>query len=69
MMAKNQASAYDSLCQDKIRVEALIGAEWRNVHTDMRYMSLYAWLVYSLFLALPVTREQSIIGKTCYLSS
>jgi hypothetical protein len=69
MMAKNQVSAYDSWCQDKIWVEALIGSEWRNIHRDMRYMPLYAWFAYSLFLAFSVTREQSIIRKAYHLSS
>ena len=50
-------------CQDKIRVEMLIGSEWRIVYTDMRYMFFYVWLAYSLFLAFSVTCEQSIIEK------
>ena len=69
MMAKNQASAYDSWCQDKIRVEMLIGLEWRSVYANMRYTLFCVWLAYSLFLAFSLTCEQSIIGKACYLSS
>ena len=56
-------------CQDKVRVEMLIGLEWRSVYANMRYTLFCVWLAYSLFLAFPVTCEQSIIGKACYLSS
>ena len=53
----------------KFQAEALIGSEWKSIHTYMRYMPFYGWLEYSLFLAFPTTCEQYIIGKVCYLSS
>ena len=52
---------------NRSQAEALIGLEWRSIHADMRYMSFYAY--YSLVLTFPITRDQSIIGKACYLSS
>ena len=55
---------------NRSQAEALIGLEWRSIHADMRYMPFYDWLAYySLVLAFPVTCEQSIIGKACYLES
>jgi len=35
----------------------------------VRYILFHVWLAYSLFLVFPVTCEQSIIEKACYLSS
>ena len=52
---------------NRSQVEVLIGSEWRSIHADMRYMSFYAY--YSLVLTFPITRDQSIIGKTFLLSS
>ena len=65
----DQIHKNNNRCHDKIQVEMLIGSEWRSVYADVRYMLIYAWLAYSLFLAFLVTCEQSIVGKACYLSS
>ena len=51
------------------QAKAFICSERRSVHADMRYMPLYAWLAYSLFLAFSITCELFIIGKACHLSS